>query len=251
MNSQPTATMQGNSKKSATTNAIEPRELLGFNVYPFASKGQMLDFIADQKKILVAINAEKLLKKNEELKAIINKNIGYTDGIGAVLAMKQKGLPATKIAGAEFWLDIIERFQNSKSFYLIGSTQPVIEATVQKLKKQFPKLSLLNYRNGFVDAEAEKALVEELQHRKPDVVFVAQGSPRQELLMSRLQKHHEALYMGLGGSFDVYSGLKKRAPRIFIKLGLEWLYRLLKEPTRYKRQLSLVRFLYLLTFRKL
>ena len=83
------------------------------------------------------------------------------------------------------------------------------------------------------------------------MVFVAQGFPRQEILMDELIKEHPALYMGLGGSFDVYTGTKKRAPKIFLKLNLEWLYRLLREPVRAKRQLSILKFLRLYIMNKL
>ena len=75
----------------------------------FLSKNDFLDYINTQKKILVAINAEKILKEDEKLKKIINENIGYPDGVGAVMALKQKGLKAVKIPGSEFWLDIINR----------------------------------------------------------------------------------------------------------------------------------------------
>ena len=86
--------------------------------------------------------------------------------------------------------------------------------------------------------------------KKPDVIFIAMGSPKQEFLMRDFLKKYNALYMGLGGSFDVYSGVKKRAPKIFINLGLEWLYRLLKEPTRFSRQTSLVKFFLKILFDK-
>ena len=152
---------------------------------------------------------------------------------------------------AELWLDIIRRFQHDKSFYLLGASQEVIDATVEKLKKEFPDLKLVGYRNGFLDEKDKEKLQHILIDKKPDVVFVAQGSPRQEFLMDELIKIHPALYMGLGGSFDVYSGLKKRAPKIFLKLQLEWLFRLLKEPTRFRRELVLVKFLILLIMGKL
>jgi UDP-N-acetyl-D-mannosaminouronate:lipid I N-acetyl-D-mannosaminouronosyltransferase len=209
----------------------------------FNSKNEFLEYINNQKKILVAINAEKILKEDDNLKKIINENIGYPDGVGAVMALKQKGLRATKIPGSEFWLDIIKRYQNEKSFYLIGTTTEVIENTVKKLKVEYPNISILGYQNGFINDTQKIELKEKLQELKPDVVFVAQGTPRQEFLMDELIKIHPALYMGLGGSFDIYGGDKKRAPKIFLNLNCEWLYRLIKEPTRIGRQLNLVKFL--------
>lgn len=217
----------------------------------FSSKNDFLDYINTQKKILVAINAEKILKEDKKLKKIINENIGYPDGVGAVMALKQKGLKAVKIPGSEFWLDIINRYQNEKSFYLIGTTTEVIENTVKKLKIEYPNINILGYQNGFINDIQKIELKEKLQELKPDVVYVAQGTPRQEFLMDELIKIHPALYMGLGGSFDIYGGDKKRAPKIFLDFHCEWLYRLLKEPTRIGRQLNLVKFLVLLKLGKL
>ena len=89
-----------------------------------------------------------------------------------------------------------------------------------------------------------------LKKLKPDLTFVAMGSPKQELFMNELKKVHNSTYMGLGGSFDVYSGLKKRAPKLFIYLKLEWFFRLITEPTRIHRQFYLFKFLlYFLTGR--
>jgi len=220
-------------------------------VHAFSNKEEFLDYIENEKKILVAVNAEKILKEDEKLKNIITQNIGYPDGVGAVMALKQKGINAVKIPGSEFWLDIIAKYQNKKSFYLLGTTQDIIDNTVKKLKQEYPNINILGYRDGFLDEKAKEELKNTLQNLKPDVVFVAQGTPRQEFLMEELIKVHPALYMGLGGSFDIYGGDKKRAPKIFLDLHLEWLYRLLKEPTRFGRQLVLIKFLFLLKTGKL
>ena len=211
-------------------------------VYAFQSKQELLNYIDNNNKILIALNAEKLNKKSPKLDAIIDDNIGYPDGIGAVFALKRKGLKSVKIAGAEFWLDIIETYQKSKSFYFIGSTQEVIDETVTKLKNELPNVNIVGYQNGYIKDSDKPKLLERLKTLKPDVVFVAMGSPKQEFLMLDLCKKYKALYMGLGGSFDVYTNKKKRAPKVFINLGLEWFYRLLQEPTRYKRQLTYISF---------
>jgi len=223
----------------------------GVKTHAFKDRNEMLDFIENKKNILIAINAEKIMKDNPKLKQIINKNIGYPDGAGAVMALKQKGLNAVKIAGAELWLDIIKEFHNEKTFYLLGSTQDIIDATVNKLKKEYPNINITGYQNGFLNEREKENLIKELKNKKPDVVFIAQGSPRQEYLMDELIREHPALYMGLGGSFDVYTGFKKRAPKLFLKLNFEWLYRLLQEPARVGRQVVLLKFLYLLISRRL
>lgn len=214
-------------------------------VHAFRNRMEFIDFISEKKAILVAINAEKILNDDLRLKKIINENIGYPDGIGAVMALRQKGYEAVRIPGAEFWLEVIEKSYHSKTFYFIGSSQEIIQKTVDKLDKQFPGIDIVGYRNGYIDQDGKEELKELLLKSKPDIIFVAQGSPRQEYLMDDLIRVHPALYMGLGGSFDVYTEVKTRAPEIFIRYNLEWLYRLLKEPTRLGRQIKLIKFLYL------
>ena len=214
-----------------------------YRINAFDSKNIFLENIKDCKKILIAMNAEKMMKNDKRLQTIINNNIGYSDGFGAVLALRAKGLKAIKLPGSELWLDIIQKFEKTKTFYFIGSTNKVITSTIKRLKKEYPHIKILGYQDGFLKKGDKEKLIIKLKTLKPDVVFVAQGTPRQEFLMDELITQHPALYMGLGGSFDIYGGDKKRAPKLFLKLELEWLYRLLKEPTRVSRQFALVKFL--------
>lgn len=195
---------------------------------------------------MVAINAEKILHATDELKAIYNRNLGYSDGAGAVLALKKKGhQKACKIAGCELWLKIIERYSREKSFYLVGGKSEVIEETIQKLRADFPRINIVGYRDGYLKGNDDETLIADIAEKKPDVVFVAMGSPKQELLMERMQRvHPEAIYQGLGGSFDVYTGRVERAPEWWIRHNLEFAYRLIKQPSRIKRQIHLVRFLF-------
>ena len=219
-----------------------------YKINAFVSKSIFLDYIINHKKILVAMNAEKIMKNDDRLRRIANENIAYADGFGAVIALRSKGLKAIKIPGSELWLDIIDRFQKSKKFYLIGSSSLVIEATIVKLKRDYPSIEIVGYQNGFLKKGDKDTLIEQLKATKPDIIFVAQGSPRQEFLMDELIAIYPALYMGLGGSFDIYGGDKKRAPKFFLKLQLEWLYRLFKEPTRFSRQLALLKFVIFIGF---
>ena len=230
---------------------IPKTKIRDIEIMAFPNRNAFLDYIKDKKKILVAINAEKILKEDKRLHHIINNNIGYADGAGAVMVLRKKGMDAIKIPGAEFWLDIVRNFYKVKSFYCIGASQEVIEKTIQKLKNDIPSIKIKGYRNGFLHGNDKEILIADLKEKKPDIIFVAQGSPRQEFLMEELLQEYPALYMGLGGSFDVYTGFKKRAPKFFLKTNLEWLYRLLKEPTRFKRQLVLIKFFTLINLGKL
>ena len=121
----------------------------------------------------------------------------------------------------------------------------MIEATVEKLKKEFEGIRIVNYRNGYLKTpEERKALIEDIAEKKPDVVFVAMGSPKQELLMEEMLERHPAIYQGLGGSFDVYTGAVKRAPKWWVDHNLEFAYRLIRQPSRIKRQVHLLKFYY-------
>lgn len=232
---------------------METVSLNGVKVYPFASEKELLDYVDSCPGILVAINAEKILHANDQTRAIINRNIGYCDGAGAVMALKQKGYKdVRKIAGCELWLKIIQRFLTEKTFYLVGSKPQVIEETVAKLKAEYPEIHIVGYRDGYLKSEQERLdLIADIVAKKPGVVFVAMGSPKQELLMEEIQKHHKAIFQGLGGSFDVYTGHVERAPEWWVNHNLEFAYRLLKEPKRIKRQIYLVKYAWWLLWRKL
>ena len=220
----------------------------GMNCYAFSSFDEIVDYISEKKRLLVAVNAEKILHFSNQMKRIISCNVGYSDGIGAVMALKKHGCTdAVKIPGCELWLKIVEHnYQNGKTFYLVGSKQEVIEDTVNKLRKEYNGIDIVGYRNGYLKNDEEKQqLLDDIALKKPDVVFVAMGSPKQELLMEEMLERHPAIYQGLGGSFDVYTGHVERAPGWWIKHNLEFAYRLLKQPSRIWRQLHLFKFLFL------
>lgn len=220
----------------------------GIGIYPFQSKQQIATFADSHPGILIAINAEKILNATTETRAIINRNIGYCDGAGPLLVLHRRGYKqAIKVAGCELWLSIVEQYYQEKTFYLVGGKQAVIEETVSKLKAQFPDIRIVGYRNGYLQSDDERQeLIDDVAAKRPDVVFVAMGSPKQELLMEEMLQRHHAIYQGLGGSFDVYTGNVKRAPQWWIDHNVEWLYRLIHQPSRIKRQIKLIKFAELL-----
>lgn len=201
--------------------------LNGVEVYPFSSEEQLLHYMNLHKGILVAINAEKILHATEQTRAIINRNIGYCDGIGAVAALHRKGYKgAIQIPGCELWLKIVVQFYQKKTFYLVGGKPQVIQETVNKLCQEFKAICIVGYRDGYIKNEEEKRnLINDIVEKRPDVIFVAMGSPKQELLMEEMKIEHEAIYQGLGGSFDVYTGRVKRAPEWWREHKLEGFYR--------------------------
>ncbi len=232
---------------------MEKISLNGVDVLPFTSETQLLEFADKHKGILVAINAEKILHATDATRSIINRNMGYCDGAGAMFALKQKGVKnACRVPGCELWLKIVRKYFQQKTFYLVGGKQEVIEATVKKLKQEFSGIRIVGYRNGYLKTDEERqALIADVAMKAPDVVFVAMGSPKQELLMEEMLVRHRAIYQGLGGSFDVYTGHVKRAPAWWVNHNLEFAYRLIKEPKRIKRQIHLVKFAWWLIRKKL
>lgn len=229
--------------------------LNGIATYAFENKAELLEYLDSQKRILIAISSEKLLSNDPRFKSIVDENIGYPDGIGAVMALKRKGARAEKIAGAQFWLDIVGRYCGRKTFFLMGSTDDVINSTVSKLKAEYPGINIVGYRNGYLQDDDFEALKMELRENKPDIVFVAMGSPKQEFIMTELLTIHKALYMGLGGSFDLYCGKTKPVPEWWKKV-FKWegIYRCfldMRNIQRWKRQIPVLRILYKIAFDRL
>ncbi len=227
-------------------------ELNGMKVFPFNSPKELLAYVDQHKGILVAVNAEKVTKATDETRAVVNDNIGYADGAGVVVAMHKLDRPeAVRIAGADLWLEIVKESYRTKTFYLIGGKQEVIDDTIAKLRKEFEGVKILGYRNGYIKTDEERdALIQDIAEKKPDVVYVAMGSPKQEFLMADMMKVHKAIYQGLGGSFDVYTGRVKRAPLWWQNHNLEFLYRFLKQPQRYRREYYRLKFLFWLMIGK-
>jgi len=227
-------------------------ELNGMKVFPFNSPKELLEYVDCHKGILVAVNAEKVTKATDETRSVVNNNIGYADGAGVVVAMHKLGCPeAVRIAGADLWLEIVKERYKEKSFYLVGGKQEVIDETIEKLKNEYEGIKILGYRNGYIKTDKEREfLIQDVAGKKPDVIFVAMGSPKQEFLMADMMELHPAIYQGLGGSFDVYTGRVKRAPLWWQKHNLEFLYRFLKQPSRYKREYYRLKFLFWLIIGK-
>ncbi len=176
--------------------------------------------------------------QNQEFDKILQSdNISIVpDGIGIVKAMQIMGIDVKeRITGVELCSHLLEiANQTNKSIFFFGSKPEVLELLCKKVKDGYPNIIILGSKDGY-DPDKDKTF-DEIQKCAPDIVLVALGVPAQELLISRhIDKFDKGIFIGVGGSFDVLSGAKKRAPKIFINLNLEWLYRILKEPTRIKR----------------
>ena len=158
------------------------------------------------------------------------------DGIGIIKAMDYLGIHAKeRIPGVAICEKLFEYGNTyNKSVCILGSKQEVLDKLTVVLKKNYPNLKLSSLVNGYVSDK--DAVMEEFKALKPDIVIVALGIPNQELLIYKhLKDFDKGIFVGVGGSLDVISGSKKRAPEIFIKLNLEWFYRIASEPSRIKR----------------
>lgn len=167
------------------------------------------------------------------------------DGAGVVWAAKYSGQPvAERVTGIELLQGLMEQGEKRKwTAYLLGTTQEIIETAAEKLQLQYPQVRIVGCRDGFFGPEQDEEVVEAIRRAAPDLLFVARGADNQEpWIVQHKERLGVPLIMGVGGSFDVISGKLKRAPVLFQKLRLEWLYRLLQEPKRYKRMLALPKF---------
>ena len=233
--------------------AMNPIIINNKKVFAFSSEKELLDKLDNYKGLLIALGAEKLLNDDKNLASIINNSLTYCDGYGAVFALKRRGVYSVKIPGAYLWLSLIEKYCNEKIFYILGSTNETILKTKNKLEKEFPKIKIVGFRNGYFNNNDD--IIKELTNLKPDIVFVALGSPKQEFFMNQAMKSHSALYMGLGGSFDLYVGKAKKVPLLWNKI-FKWegLYRSLSDITnfkRMKRQKLLLNYIYALLIKKI
>lgn len=194
----------------------------------------------EKKMFIVTANPETFMKSesDEELKTLLEdkETILVPDGIGIVKASRMIGYDIKeRIAGIDIAVKLLELGnKQKKSIYLFGSKQEVIDSMNDVIKENYSNLKIVGTMNGY-EKEKDKVF-DKIAKSKPDIVLVALGIPAQEKLIYRhLNKFDKGIFVGVGGSFDVISGHKKRAPKIFIKLNLEWLYRIIKEPKRLKR----------------
>ena len=174
--------------------------------------------------------------KNPHFAEIINcAELVIPDGIGVEIGLKILGHKVRRIAGIEFAHRMIEECaKNSQSVALIGAKPEIVEKAKENLINEFQQLYITYIHDGYFDDDEK--ILNELKIRQPRLVLCALGSPKQEEFIFKAKKIlPEALLIGVGGSFDVWSGVVKRAPVIYQKLGLEWLYRTAKEPKRFKR----------------
>ena len=183
---------------------------------------------------------------DETLRELLNgASLVLPDGAGVVLASKILKTPLKqKVAGVDFADNLLGVLAESgKSVYLLGSKPGIAEMAAEKMTEKHPGLNICGMGDGYF--KDEYPVIEKINACSPDVLFVCLGAPKQEIFMKAHQQELQVkLMIGLGGSLDAFAGTVKRAPKWMIRLSLEWLYRLIREPKRFKRMLRLPKYLW-------
>jgi N-acetylglucosaminyldiphosphoundecaprenol N-acetyl-beta-D-mannosaminyltransferase len=192
----------------------------------------------------IAINAAKIVEFQDDpalRDAISDAHLLTADGQSVVWAARLLGhnVPA-RVAGADLMEALLAHAGRRRyAIYLLGARDEVVEACVKRATREHPALRIAGYRNGYFQAEHEPSIVAAIRAAKPDILFLGFGTPAKEYFMHRYHRTLEVPFvMGVGGTFDVYAGLVRRAPIWMQRSGLEWAYRLAQEPRRmWKRYL--------------
>lgn len=196
-----------------------------------------------------------LAKNDSEFHQILEEaDLVVPDGIGVVIASKIKKNPLPeRVAGYDLVQNTMkDAVQEGYKYYFFGSKPGTSEQAAEKMRETYPGIQIVGTRNGYFKPEDEAEIIADINASGANILLVALGAPKQEKWIEA-NKHlmpNVRVAVGVGGSLDVMSGNVKRAPEAFQKLGLEWFYRLLKEPTRFKRMLVLPEFLMKVIFYK-
>uniref|UniRef100_A0A7C3MJK1 Glycosyltransferase n=1 Tax=Dictyoglomus thermophilum TaxID=14 RepID=A0A7C3MJK1_DICTH len=217
-------------------------------------KKLILSFMESNKcNTIFTPNAEMLVIANENpefKKVLYESDLNIPDGIGITLLAKRKGYFIRKFPGIEAMEKILSWAEiYGFPIFFLGAKEEVVRKLVENLKLKYPDLLVAGFRNGYFSDEEEEKIIKMINESGAKILFVALGAPKQEFFISKYKRDLKVrVAMGVGGSFDVLSGVKRRAPWIFRKLGLEWFYRILQEPKRiFVRFPRLLRFLRIYT----
>ena len=185
-------------------------------------------------------------RKDAAFMEVLNRGeLVIPDGIGVVYAMRMNGVKsAVRVPGYDLVQALFaELCRTEKTAYFLGGTAESVAGAQENMEKMYPGLKIVGRHDGYFDENEERLIIEEIERLKPDLLLVGLGFPRQEMWIDAHRDLPVGLMIGVGGSFDGMSGKVKRAPVAFQKLGLEWLYRLAKQPSRIGRQMILPKFM--------
>ncbi|WP_225884280.1 WecB/TagA/CpsF family glycosyltransferase [Lacticaseibacillus mingshuiensis] len=204
---------------------------------------------ARQGTFVVTANPEIVMKarRDSDFAALVKQaDLVTADGIGVVQGAAMLGRPLPeRVTGYDLLVDLLG-LANEKHLrvFLIGAKPEVIAQTAAKVQATYPQLVLAGARDGYFDL-TDTSVIDAVASARPDMVFAALGAPKQEQFLTQLRAQlPHALLMGVGGSFDVLAGVAKRAPGWMQRAHLEWLYRLIKQPSRLGRMMVLPQFVF-------
>lgn len=222
---------------------------VGVNTYNMASACDFLVKALDSDSMtkVYTPNSEILLHayKNPNYAEVLNRGeLICADGIGVVYASKILGYPLPeRVSGFDLANELLGACAPmGKTLYLFGGKPGVAQKASEKIVSLYPGIKIVGISDGYFDAEKEKAIINDINEKKPDILFVCLGFPKQEIWIDANSDLNAKIAMGIGGSLDVFAGEVKRAPKIYQRLGLEWFYRLIKQPSRFIRMLALPKF---------
>lgn len=209
---------------------------------------QLLDSLkSNRRQFLITANPEIIMMANKDpnfARVIQEADYVVADGIGLIIGSKIIGHPLKeRIPGVELMQDLLEMAdKNHLSVYFYGAKQEVLQKLITVINQNYPGLEIVGSSDGYSGSAGKVA--KQIEMTAPDLVFVALGAPRQETwIYNHYRNFGKGLLIGVGGSFDVLSGTVKRAPKIWRQLNLEWLYRILTQPARWKRSMLLPAYL--------
>lgn len=222
---------------------------VGVNTYTMAEACDFLVKSLEQDTFtsVYTPNSEIILHayKNPDYCDVLNRGgLVTADGIGVVYASKILGtsLPE-RVSGFDLANELLgATAPKGKTLYLFGGKPGIAERAAEKILTLYPGIEIAGISDGYFDDEKEKAIIADINEKNPDILFVCLGFPKQERWIDAHQDLNTKVAMGIGGSLDVFAGEVKRAPEIYQKLGLEWLYRLICQPSRFIRMLALPKF---------
>ena len=218
----------------------------------------------DEMKAIYTPNTEIIMEAREDnfLRKVLNSgDMVIPDGIGLIYAsrIKKRPLPE-RVTGFDLSINMLELAnREGYSVFLLGGKEGIAKKAGENIIKEYPNISIAGYNNGYFKGShtgtpgdlEELEVLDKINNTNPDILFVGFGAPKQEKwIYLNKDRLNCRVVIGNGGTIDILAGKVKRAPEIYQKLGLEWLYRLVKEPSRIKRQIVLPKFMLKVIFEK-
>lgn len=247
---------------------MEKREIFGVKIHNTTLKDAtelVKSYLKSEKlNIIYTPNTEIVMvaKDDEKLKSLLNKaDLIIADGIGLIYGSKIKKKPLKeRVTGFDISMNMLKiANDNNYSIYLLGCKDGIAKTASENIKRDYPGIKIAGFHHGYfkgihtgdVNHPDETKIVEEIKSLNPDIIFVGLGFPKQEMWIDgNKDKIKGRVIIGNGGVMDILAGNAKRAPEIYQKLGLEWFYRLMQEPSRIKRQMVLPKFMLKVLFTK-